>query len=397
MYGPAGVDVVIQKSVGKTHSAVAVRWIWSRIPALFRAFILYITRFRDPGIILIMLLEREVEAEIDAITDQIFTEVERELRVVFQAGFLKLDGDAEEIKFDYDTRLLLPAMLAHGRLHTMANDLPILRHLRSTEEDLLARAQETTLEIVRALLDGDMRDAINDGEYVDFETTVRPRSTVAEIAQKCLQSDVEKWFDRDGTPKDVRKFYEHAVQLSERHQDQDREYRELLKRYHTASGDEQIAAEDQIRERYKLAAPDESPELFRNEYRLPYFGTQYERVGIIYEDMLNMYEADLDIEFSEDFKRSIVLMVIAAQIGLDDTDDYPEDRRSQLTPVTAELNINGKREGLLNLRNIISSYLDRAIGYSDNHLSGMAIEYIYQQAMDRLDILASQVSESSDV
>ena len=103
-----------------------------------------------------------------------------------------------------------------------------------------------------------------------------------------------------------------------------------------------------------------------------------------------MYEADLGVELGEGFKRAIVLMVVGAQIGLDDTDDYPEDRGTQLTPVTAELNIAPDREtGVERIRRIVETYLDRADDYADDgdHLTRIAVEYIRQQSLDRIERL----------
>ncbi|MFC7080690.1 hypothetical protein [Halorussus caseinilyticus] len=104
--------------------------------------------------------------------------------------------------------------------------------------------------------------------------------------------------------------------------------------------------------------------------------------------MLNMYEADLGVELGEGFKRAIVLMVLGAQIGLDDTDDYPEDKGTQLTPVTAELNLAEDRTaGVERIRRILEAYLDRADDCADrdDHLTRMAVEYIRQQSLDRIE------------
>lgn len=362
----------------------------SRLSPLARACIRYFGRTRDPYLGPVLLLRQEVEAEIEAATDDSFAAVETELERAVEDGELELAPGADQVEFDYDTRLLLPAMLTLGRLHEVAGDVPVLRSVRTVDRGLLDRARTTTRHIVAALLDGDMRDALNDAEYADFETTVRPRERAAEIAQATLQAKVEAWFDDPDTASEVETHYTHAVGLSETHQERDREYRDLLARYHDGSSTETTATPaEAIRDRYKFADPIESPALFGDELGIPYFATQYERVGVLYEAMLGMYEADLGVALGEEFKRSIVLMVIAAQIGLDDVDDYPEDRREQLTPVTAELALHGA-DGIETVRDIVLTYLDRAAGYSSNHLTGMAVEYIRQDALDRIDALPTE-------
>lgn len=390
------------------------RWPLSRLSPLVRAFCSYFGRTRDPYLVPILLLRGEVEGEIEAVTDRLFAEVEEQLEQAVAEGELELEHGADVVTFDYDTRLLLPALLTLGRIHELAGDMPLLRSFRDVDEDLVARGRETTEHIVRALLDGDMRDALNDEEYEDFETTVRPRDRAAELAQATLQAGVEAWFDDPDTPGAVETHYLHAVGLSENHQERDRDYRALLERYHEIRGDgadrarretltntqaggsaaadpagregERATIADRIRDRYKYAEPIETPALFADELDLPYFATQYERVGVLYEGMLDMYEVDLGVSLGEAFKRSVVLMVIAAQIGLDDVDDYPQDRREQLTPVTAELALEGP-DGMETVREIVLSYTDRAADYSSNHLTGMAIEYIRQDALDRIATL----------
>lgn len=377
-----------------------------RLSPLARACIRYFGRTRDPYVVAVLLLHEEVEAELEAATEDLFAAVEAELERAVDDGDLEIAPGARAVTFDYDTRLLLPAMLTLGRLHEVAGDVPLVRRVRGVDEGLVNRARTTTRHVVRALLDGDMRDALNDEEYADFDTTIRPRERAAELAQATLQSGVEAWFDDPATPEAVETHYMHAVGLSETHQERDHEFRELLARYHTnaatggvggvegaGEGDVEGAGEtpaEAIRERYKFADPIEPPALFSAETGLPYFATQYERVGVLYEAMLGMYEADLGVALGDSFKRSIVLMVIAAQVGLDDVDDYPQDRREQLTPVTAELAINGP-DGLENVREIVLTYADHAAGYSSNHLTGMAIEYIRQDALDRIDALATEV------
>lgn len=366
----------------------------ARTPPIARAFCSYLARSRDPGIVPILLLWSEVEDEVDAMTVRMFREVELELSRAVEAGEIHTDDVGEGVTFDYDTRLVLPVLLTLGRLRMLARDVPGLRSFRDVDEELARESRQTTYHIVQALVDGDMRDAINDEEFEDFETNARPKSAVARIVQGRLEADVQAWLDDPGTPSEVRESYGHAVALSEGHQDDDVAFRDMLDRYHAASDeapDELAEACEAIRRNYKFADPDSEMSLFDDEdLSRPYFVTQYLRVGILYEDMLNMYEADLGIDLGDDFKRSIVLMIIAAQVGLDDTDDYPEDRRTQLTPVTAELNLAETPEaGVETLRDVVVGYLKRADDCAPDHLTRMAIEYIRQQSLDRLDALST--------
>ena len=367
----------------------------SRIPATARALAAHIAKTHDPRVLSVVLLRREVEAEIDSITERLFLGIERDLQRARERGDVEPAPGAtdEQARFDYDTRLVLPALLTLGRIRVLAGDVPLSRQ-GDVDRELVVRGRETTREVVRALLDGDMRDAINDDEYEDFETNLRPRSKVAELAQQSLQSSVESWFDDEETPEAVRTSYERAVELSERHQEEDRTYRELLDRYRNAAADgdaaERDAAAETIREQYKFATLEGGDDLFGGELNLPYFATQYARVGVLYEGMLDMYEADLGLDLGDGFKRAIVLMVVGAQIGLDDTDDYPEDRGTQLTPVTAELNITDDRAtGVENLRRIVEAYLERADAEVDDQLTRIAVEYIRQQSLDRIEALQS--------
>lgn len=361
------------------------------LPPLARAFVGYLRREPDPYLVPVLLLRGAVDDEIAATTDRLFAEVETALEQAVANGELELTPEADVVQFNYDTRLVLPAMLTHGRIKELAGDIPLVRYTRPVDEGLVERGRETTARIVRALLDGDMRDAINDEEYEDFETTVRPRERAAAVARETLEVGVRAWFDRPDIPPAVAEHYNHAVDLSEGHQERDREYRDLLARYHEGVGAARQEAARAIRTQYKHADPAEAPSLFKAERDFPYFATQYERVGVLYEDMLAMYEAALDVDLGTAFKRSIVLMVIAAQVGLDDVDDYPEDHGEQLTPVTAELALYGPAEGLANLREIVAIYLDRAADYSSSHLTGMAIEYVRQDAFDRLETLQAEV------
>jgi len=371
-----------------------VESVRGRIPAVARALASHLAESPDPRVASVVLLRSEVEAEIESMTEELFLCVERDLDRAREAGELDpVPGAAGgSARFDYDTRLVMPAVLTLGRIHATAGDVPVARLAGEVDRDLVADGRETTRNVVRALLDGDMRDAINDDEYEDFESNLRPRERVAEIAQRHLEAGVESWLDRPDTPEAVRASYDHAVELSERHQAEDDAFRGLLDDYLEADDPAaREAAAGAIRERYRDAELEDG-DLFEADADLPYFATQYARVGILYEDMLNMYEADLGTELGEGFKRAVVLMVIGAQIGLDDTDDYPEDRGSQLTPVTAELNLaDDRHSGVERVRAIVEAYLDRADACADpdDHLTRIAIEYIRQQSLDRIGSLSA--------
>lgn len=303
-------------------------------------------------------LKRRVDASIDEMVSDAFADVEEAIAEEFGYGY---------VSFSYDTKLLLPANLTLGYLY---RELPESDHLK---------AEEMTQLAVEALLDGDMRDALNDEEYedfaVDFEVDEADRKLIAEIAQEVLQARVEEQLV--SYPDAVRETYDWAVDISEAHQDQDEQFREYMDR--AQSGDSE--AFDLIREEYKFAKFDQQPELFtEDELSLPYLKTQYDRVGIIYDAMLTMYrDSGLPIEWS--FQRSIVLAIIGAQIWLDDVDDYHDDMRDgQLTPVTAEYLLNDRNtEARRNVIAISYEYLDRATAeatVADSTLTGIATEYI---------------------
>ncbi|UWM55412.1 hypothetical protein N0B31_03800 [Salinirubellus salinus] len=361
-----------------------------RVPPLARAFGRYVSQHRDPYLLAVLALRESVDDTVDSVTADLFAEVERALEHELEAGDLELVDGADAVRFDYDTRLVLPAMLTLGRVRELAGDVPYLRQVRRVDTDLAREGERVTYEIIRALLDGDMRDAINDDEYEDFETTVRPRARAAEVAQATLEEGVESWLAAPETPDGVASAYRHAVSLSEGHQDTDEAFRDLLERHANAEGDERGRLADEIEARYKYAPPQESSPLFEEEQYVPYFTTQYERVGILYEDMLKMYEAALGVELGESFCRAIVLMVVAAQIGLDDIDDFPEDRGEQLTPVTAELALKGTA-GLDDVGRLVDRYLDAAAAAAETHLTGMAIAYIREEAHDRLAALRAEL------
>ena len=368
------------------------------LPAELRAFGSYLASSGDVRAIPMALLQREIDDEMDAITDEIFRHVEAELDRAIERGEVEpADGSGRgDATFGYDTRLLLPAMITYGYVRTVAGDVPFLKRLpgQSVDWELRDTARKTTYSITQALLDGDMRDAINDEEFEDFETNLRPKRRVAELAQEHLQSEVTTWLEADETPESVRRHYQHAVDVSESHQDDDPEFRSLFERLRETPRGERDAVAEEVREKYTYASPEDEPTLFAQESSLPYFTTQYERVGIIYEDMLGMYEGDIGIDISDDFKRAVVLMVIAAQVGLDDTDDYPEDRLTQLTPVTAELSLTSTSSaGIDTLEEIIEAYVTRAEVYSPDPITSIAIEYIRQQSLQKLAELREEIPQ----
>jgi hypothetical protein len=355
-----------------------------RLPPLARAFGRYLRRHPDPYVVSILALRREVQVEIDTIIEELLATIEASLQARVETDELTLAADATTVRFDYDTRLVLPAMLTLGRIHELAGDVPGARLGRQVDTDLLAEGRRATTHVIRALLDGDMRDALNDEEYEDFHTTARPRRQAAAIAQATLQQGVEEWLDRPETPAHVADAYHHAVTLSESHQAVDTEFRTLLTRYEgTAEGSDRETLQAQLEHEYKFAEPGGGSTVFEEEFHQPYFTTQYERVGILYEDMLRMYERTLDVELGDAFLRTIVLMVVAAQIGLDDVDDFPEDRHEQLTPVTAELAMD-ETGGIDRIRGLVDGYLDAAQADSESHLTGMAIAYVRTSAHDRI-------------
>jgi hypothetical protein len=303
-------------------------------------------------------LKRRVDEAIEGMIADAFAEVEAAIAEEFGYGY---------VSFSYDTKLVLPAELTLGYLY---------RRLDTSEHH---RAEAMTQLAVEALLDGDMRDAINDAEFEDFEVDFDldhdDRRRVAETAQEVLQARVEAQFSQ--YPDGVQERYEWAVDVSERHQDEDPQFRELMERAREGDDD----AVDAIRDEYKFAAFEDRPELFTDdELALPYLKTQYDRVGIIYDAMIGMYRAaDLPIEAT--FQRSIVLAIIGAQIWLDDVDDYRADmREGQLTPVTAEYLLAeddaAAREAVIDMS---EEYLDRASQQAtevDSTLTGIAAEYI---------------------
>jgi hypothetical protein len=260
---------------------------------------------------------------------------------------------------------------------------------------MVVRAEQMTRLSIEALVDGDMRDAINDAEFEDFEVSEGDRREpsrrhgersepwspdrrrVAEVAQATLQSHLEGLLA--DLPDSVAEAYQWAVDYSEAHQDRDDYFRELID--DAEAGDAE--ARKAIREEYKFADYDEPPAtLSADEQELPYSKTQYARVGVIYDGMLDLYRlAGLDID--DDFAKAIVLAIIGAQIWLDDVDDYADDRaEGQLTPVTAEYLLRpDDRAAYSHVVDITQQYLDLAKAYAtaaDSPLTGVAVEYIYR-------------------
>jgi hypothetical protein len=340
-------------------------------------------------------IKSAVDDQLDAILDAVYDAVESAIAAEFGVD----DG---AVTFRYETKLTLPAELTLGYLYRRALARstdgydPITDEIegrllafgtaadRSAPANREAReyvemAEEATALIVQALLDGDMRDAINDDEFEDFEVTVAgdadpdPRR-IAECAQSHLQGVVEDAFDR--APDAVQEAYDEAVEISEAHQDRDEHFRDLL----ADALDGSEAAKERIEDEYKFApVPDDAP-FDGAERDLPYLKTQYDRVGVIYKGMLDAYRG-VGFEIPEAFGTSIVLAIIGAQIWLDDVDDYHDDvAEGQLTPVTAEY-VLAESDALAYERvvSITMRYFELAREHAteaDSPLNGIAIEYI---------------------
>ena len=338
-------------------------------------------------------IKSAVDDTLEAILDDVYADVES--AVAAELGI-------EDLTFSYETKLTLPAELTLGYLYRRALARstdgydPIADEIedrllafgtaadRSAPANREAReyveaAEEATALIVQALLDGDMRDAINDDEFEDFEVTVPgdadpDRRRIAAVAQSHLQGVVEDAFDR--APDSVREAYDEAVELSEAHQERDEEFRDLLSA--ALGGDD--GARERIEREYKFATvPDDAP--FDDDERdLPYLKTQYDRVGVIYKGMLDAYRG-VGFEIPEAFGTSIVLAIVGAQIWLDDVDDYRDDvADGQLTPVTAEYVLTGDdATAYENVVSITMEYFELARDHAeqaDSPLNGIAVEYI---------------------
>jgi hypothetical protein len=311
-----------------------------------------------------LLLKQRVDDVVEGMLNRLFAEVER--AVATELGY-------DDVSFSYDTKLVLPAKLTLGHLY---------RRLEPADH---LRAENMTRLSVEALIDGDMRDALNDDEFEDFDIGVAvdeaERRRVAEIAQGLLQGRVENQLAAYSGS--VRETYEWAVSVSNAHQTQDESFRELMTA--VQRGD---APASRLAAQYRNVPFDDPPGLFTGADRsLPYLKTQYDRVGVLYDAMLGMYrEAGLPIE--EPFRRAIVLAIVGAQIWLDDIDDFEEDiRAGQLTPVTAEYLLADGGDPREAVVEVGRGYLDRARTAAtavDSALTGIAVEYILRSGRPEL-------------
>ena len=360
------------------------------LPTALRAVLGY---YADAGVFDYgsLSLKREIDERTERMIADVFDLVEDALAEEF---------DRQDVDFEYDTKLVLPAQLTLGYVYRSARKQAahdpvtddIATGVPSVDEtaleegpsqtlsprEMVVRAEQMTRLSIEALVDGDMRDAINDEEFEDFEVDFDgdPRR-VAEVAQAALEADLTELLD--GLPSVVEETYTWAVDYSEAHQDRDDHFRDLMS---AAEDGDQTALRD-VREQYKFADFEEPPDSFdESELDLPYLKTQYARVGVLYDGMIGLYRlAGLDVD--DDFAKAIVLAIIGAQVWLDDVDDYADDRREgQLTPVTAEyLLAPDEQAGYRRVVNVTEQYLDLAKTYAtraDSPLTGIAVEYIYR-------------------
>jgi hypothetical protein len=383
-----------------------------RLPTAVRSVLGY---YADTGVFDYGSLS--LKSEVDDRTEQMLADVYDRIEAALAEEF------GHPVAFSYDTKLILPAQLTLGYVYRaarkQADEDPVTDDIATgvppvddaaldserptlTPREQVVRAEQMTRLSIEALVDGDMRDAINDAEFEDFEVDFEvsegdrrepserhgersepwsgseaDRRRVAETAQATLQSHLEGLLA--DLPDAVGEAYQWAVDYSEAHQDRDDYFRGLMA--DAEAGEE--AALDAIREEYKFADYDEPPAtLSAAEEELPYSKTQYARVGVIYDGMLDLYRlAGLDID--DDFAKAIVLAIIGAQVWLDDVDDYADDRaEGQLTPVTAEyLLAPDDRAAYNRVVDVTEQYLDLAKEYAtaaDSPLTGVAVEYIYR-------------------
>lgn len=262
----------------------------------------------------------------------------------------------------------------------------LYEHQELTEEE----AEDTADMITRALIEGDMRDAINDEEYDDFELrsesleeknfTQEEKKEKAERIQEAAWEQVEARLEK--FPEQVREEHQKAVDISENHQRDDEEVFRPLFEETDLQG-----IKEKYREGEGVSSQEEIEELFtEDEQRLDYLETQFERVGVLYNGMFNMYEATGVPEngIDENFRKSIIFQIIGAQIWLDDIDDLEEDlENNQLTPVTAELLLTeNSQEAYHNIIDLKNQYFDRALEYaekSSSEMAGIATRYIEQK------------------
>jgi len=348
----------------------AAGWFAGRasLPLALRAVLRYYAR-SGVADATALRLRGTVEDEVDAIVDDAFGAVE---------DALAAELDIEDPAFDYGTKLTMPVELTLGYCY---------RHADGAADR--ERAREVAELVTEALLDGDMRDAINDAEYGDFAVEAGGAdpdpARVAAVAQRRLNERVVERFD--DYPAGVRDAYDWAVDVSERHQDDDPRFRELLEAARAGDDDARNAIEAEYRSaRFEAADYDlgygyDAAVLDAGARALPYCRTQYERVGVIYDGMVEMFrEAGLDV--AEGFKRSVVLAIVGAQVWLDDVDDFEADMADgQLTPVTAEYLIReDDRAAYDAVLELTADYLDAAVEHataSGSPLTGIAAEYIY--------------------
>jgi hypothetical protein len=379
-----------------------------RLPTALRSVLGY---YADTGVFDYgsLSLKSEIDDRTERMLEDVYDRIEDALAEEF----------GRPVDFSYDTKLILPARLTLGYVYRAARkqadtdpvgddiatgvppveDAALDGELSPREQ--VVRAEQMTRLSIEALVDGDMRDAINDAEFEDFEVDFdagegdqsepsrrngeqgepwsgsADRRRVAEVAQATLQSHLDGLLE--DLPESVGEAYQWAVDYSEAHQDRDDYFRELMEDAEAGDGD----ALEAIREAYKYADYDEPPAtLSADEQALPYSKTQYARVGVIYDGMLDLYRlAGLDID--DDFAKAIVLAIIGAQVWLDDVDDYADDRaEGQLTPVTAEYLLRpDDRAAYHHVVDITEQYLDLAKEYAtaaDSPLTGVAVEYIYR-------------------
>jgi hypothetical protein len=356
-------------------------------------------------------LRRLVEARTQAMVADVFDVIETAIAAEF-------DHPRESVTFEYDTKLVLPAELTLGQIYRIARaraapgaDPVALSHwAHRTAADggettdganryrdplapdgwdgedldpqtLVDRGEYLTRFVIEALIDGDMRDAVNDAEYEDFEVSLDlapdERARMAALAQETLEADLATTFER--VPDDVEATYEWAVEYSQAHQERDEYFRDLLADAQAGNA----AAASAIRSEYKFRTVEDPTGLFSDDERdLPYLETQYARVGVIYDGMIDMYR-DAGLPIDGAFKKSIVFAIIAAQIWLDDVEDFPADREDgQLTPVTAEYVLaDSDRAAYDAIVDATEQYVHLARQYarrSDSPLTGIATEYIYR-------------------
>jgi hypothetical protein len=387
-----------------------------QLPLSFRAVARFYARTGELDLTALRI-KSWVDDTLEAFLDDAYGAIEAELEA--ELGY-------EDVDFRYETKLTLPVELTLGYLYRRALDEsdgynPVtdeptrskdevvrsfvggtdparrerLRREAADQIEFVGRVERVARLCTEALLDGDMRDAINDAEFEDFETdpplSDDERERAARVAQSTLRDRVESQMAR--FPESVREAYESAVAESNTHQADDEHFRALMARALGEGGDESgdgsssvaetpAGAVERIEAEYKFAEFEgEAGSLTAEEQDWPYCKTQYERVGVIYEGMIEMFRA-AGIPIEPSFEHAVVLAIVGAQVWLDDVDDFAADRaETQLTPVTAEY-IVADADSAAHDRvvEVSETYLDRAIEYavdSDSILTGIAAEYIY--------------------